>query len=231
MSEKRFSGWTVLLIVALVLAVSGVAVAGGAFVGFKFGRATASWSARARGWLPAPYFERRPDGSAPRYYFGMPHRYDRSLPEGPPHRFEMPGPGRMPYHFGMPPRFQQPPEEAVPEQPDRPQAAQPFLGVIFEPVTPALAEQRDLPVEQGALIVQVIEDSPAEQAGLRVDDVVVAVEGRRITADRTLADLILAYAPGDQVELEVRRGPRRLTLEVELAERPADLPTGRLRQH
>lgn len=230
MSEKRFSGWTVLLIVALVLAVSGVAVAGGALVGFKLGRATASWAPQATARFHSPFFDRRHGGSAPHHYFGMPHHFDRSLPESMPHHFDMPDPGRMPHQYGMPPLFQLPPDEVVPEQPDRPQLAQPYLGVFFEPISPAMAEQRDLPVDQGALIVQVIEGSPAEQAGLRVDDVVVAVDDRRITADRTLADLILNYAPGDEVELQVRRGPRNLSIPVELGVRPTSGPTGRF-QH
>lgn len=100
---------------------------------------------------------------------------------------------------------------------------QPYLGVVFQPVTAELAEQHDLPVEQGAWIIEVIEGSPAEQADLRVGDVVVAVDGSRVAGDRTLSAIILQFEPGDQIELEVRRGQRSIALQVELGRRPADI--------
>lgn len=181
MSEKRFSGWAVLLLVIMILGVAGVAVAGGLFFGFKLGRATAQSAlfAHAFGFRQTAPFHRQ-----------LPDLDDR------PH---MPGDVLPPLE----------------------RAGQPYLGVVFQPVTAELAEQHDLPVEQGAWIVEVIEGSPAAAAGLRVGDVVVAVDGRRVTGEQTLAALILQFEPGDQVELSVRRGQRTVDVQVELGRRPA----------
>jgi S1-C subfamily serine protease len=55
----------------------------------------------------------------------------------------------------------------------------------------------------GARIVEVMPDSPAEQAGLQPGDVIVAVDGTELDAEHSLSDLIATYKPGDQVTLEV----------------------------
>lgn len=183
MSDKRFSGWAVLGIMVAVLAVAGVAVAGGVFVGFNIGRATAD-----RALLPRVF------GRG----FVMPFQ-----------RFD-----EMPYY-----RFQQPQPRPFADPPQT--TAQPYLGVAFQMLTAELAEQHDLPVDEGAWIVQVIDGSPADQAELRVGDVILAVDGREVTASRTLAKIIAQFEPGDEVELELRRGPRALSVDVELGRRPA----------
>lgn len=75
----------------------------------------------------------------------------------------------------------------------------------------------------GALIIAVSEASPAEAAGLNMGDVILGVEGERMTRASDLADRIDEYAPGDQVTLEVLR--RTGTLEdvvVTLGEHPDD---------
>ncbi len=184
MSEKRFSGWAMLVIVLAVLAVSGVAVAGGVFVGFQLGRAS-----EPRTLLPRIIGPR----------FGTPyHFFEQPLP----HYFEQP----------MPHQFEAPPQQTV----DRA-----YLGVAFQTLTPELAEQHHLSVEAGAWITAVIDGSPAQQAELQVGDVIVTVEGRQVTGSRTLADIIGQFEPGDEVKLEIQRGPRSLETEVELGQRPA----------
>ncbi len=71
----------------------------------------------------------------------------------------------------------------------------------------------------GPVIDEVVAGTAARKSGLRLRDVIVSVDGR---STRTLPDLVRVlsdYAPGDAVSVEVRRGSRRLTLEVELSER------------
>lgn len=72
----------------------------------------------------------------------------------------------------------------------------------------------------GARVEQVVPDTPAEEAGLQKGDVILAVDGRRITPERSLADLIARYRPGDEVTLTVRRGNETLELQVRLGEHP-----------
>jgi membrane-associated protease RseP (regulator of RpoE activity) len=73
----------------------------------------------------------------------------------------------------------------------------------------------------GAFVVEVLPDSPAEQGGLQVGDVIVAVDGQQLDSGDELADLIAEYEPGDRVTLEVERpggGSRRVR--VQLVEHP-----------
>ncbi len=111
-----------------------------------------------------------------------------------------------------------------------------FLGVTSQPLYPQLAERLGLPVRTGALIVRVEDGSPADKAGLETGkdeitfqgqreipedgDVIVAVNGRRLTRQRDLADLVSSHSAGDEVSLEVVREGKRRKVSVELGRRP-----------
>lgn len=95
------------------------------------------------------------------------------------------------------------------------------LGVNFVTLDESVAEERNLTQTEGALITEVTEDSPAAQAGLQVDDIVTAVDGDVVDAERTLRDRLLAYEPDDTVTLSVLRDGE--TTEVEATLDQADL--------
>ena len=89
------------------------------------------------------------------------------------------------------------------DQPMRPWRYQPQP----EPPAPGLPE---LPVPEvitvsGALIVEVVPESPAERAGLQVGDIIVQVDDVRLAADVELADVIARYEPGERIVLLVIR--------------------------
>jgi S1-C subfamily serine protease len=73
--------------------------------------------------------------------------------------------------------------------------------------------------QAGALINGVIPDSPADQAGLRVGDLVTGYDGQHIASFADLAAAVRASQPGDRVPLTVQRGDQQITVEVVLAER------------
>lgn len=96
-------------------------------------------------------------------------------------------------------------------------AAQPTqLGVQFAIITPELAAERGLDVEQGALIEQVYDDTPAADAGLQVGDVITAVDGDAVDQRRTLRERLLAYDEGEVVTLTVLRDGEELSIDVTL---------------
>jgi S1-C subfamily serine protease len=104
----------------------------------------------------------------------------------------------------------------------------PWIGVRYMPINPALAAEQDLPVEYGALLATsvggsdpIVEGSPAERAGLRAGDVIVAVDGEQITEERDLSTLLLGYSPGDTITLRVLRQSSTTDIEVTLGELPA----------
>jgi S1-C subfamily serine protease len=102
----------------------------------------------------------------------------------------------------------------------------PWIGVYYTAVTPALAEEEDLPVDYGALIgttdgsEAVFPGSPAEQAGLQAGDIIIAINGTEVTADSDLSMLILPYSAGDTITLSVLRDSSTQEVEVTLGELP-----------
>jgi len=72
----------------------------------------------------------------------------------------------------------------------------------------------------GVLVIEVMEGTPAEKAGLKTGDLVVAFEERPVTETRVLQRLIAASAPGKDVRLTVLRAEGRRRLDVRLALMP-----------
>ena len=95
----------------------------------------------------------------------------------------------------------------------------PRIGVQIADVTPALAAERDLSVDEGVLILAVVEGGPAERAGIRVDDVIVDIDGTPVTSTAELVGRFLTdYRLGDKVAVTVDRAGQRLTFEMVLDE-------------
>lgn len=94
-----------------------------------------------------------------------------------------------------------------------------YLGVLLLDLTPDLRRHFGAPEESGVMISQIAEDSPAETAGLRVADVVTALDGDAVANSRALARHIAAHDKGDSVTLEIWRDGKRLEEQVEIGER------------
>lgn len=92
------------------------------------------------------------------------------------------------------------------------------LGVTFVTLTEESAAENAVEFMEGALIQAVDADSPAEQAGVQVGDIVTAVNGEPVDQERTLRDRIYAYEPGDVVTLTITREGESLEIEVTLGE-------------
>ena len=75
---------------------------------------------------------------------------------------------------------------------------------------------------QGAIITEVESDSPADVAGIKVDDVVLSVNGEPITGQAGLVAAIRDRSPGDTVEIEILRGGERVTVKATLVARPKE---------
>ena len=113
-----------------------------------------------------------------------------------------------------------------------------YLGVTTVAVTSRLAEDLNLPAEHGALIQDVVDGGPADEAGLRAGrtqtgegltaggDLIVKVDGREIRAPQDIATAIDDNEPGDEIEVEYYRGDDRRTVTVELGERPDSFESG-----
>ena len=110
-----------------------------------------------------------------------------------------------------------------------------YLGVQAADVSEAVARELDLPVEEGALIQEVVEGGPADRAGLRAGgrptsgglsaggDVIVAIDGEKIESSTDLVAAIEGLDPGQEVEIELYRGDEKQTETVKLGERPDEV--------
>ncbi|HYD76014.1 DegQ family serine endoprotease [Ramlibacter sp.] len=91
------------------------------------------------------------------------------------------------------------------------------LGVVVQEVNQALADSFKLPRPEGALVARVDPGSPADKAGLKVGDVIHAVDGKAVVASGDLPAQLAARRPGEQVQLEVWRKGQSVDLAATLA--------------
>ncbi len=96
-----------------------------------------------------------------------------------------------------------------------------YLGVEYQPITPAIAAQLGSQQRSGALIRSVMRNSAADKAGLRPGDVIIEIDGIPIKEESALAGALRKHKPGETIPMLVVRGNSQLTIEVTLGERPS----------
>lgn len=95
-----------------------------------------------------------------------------------------------------------------------------WLGVAPEPLTPALAKQLQLNELKGFVVHEVVPNSPAQQAGIRVRDVIVNWNGQPIDAPAMLSPIVAATKIGSTAKATVIRDGKPIELNIEVQERP-----------
>ena len=101
---------------------------------------------------------------------------------------------------------------------DKGYVARGWLGVSIQEVTRDLAEALGMEIPKGALISQVIEDSPAEKAGLLERDVIIEFDGANIFYQGDLPQTVGTVKPGSKVEAIVLRDGKQKVIQVEVGE-------------
>jgi len=90
------------------------------------------------------------------------------------------------------------------------------LGVYIQDLTPDLAKAFAMKQSSGAVISQIVSDSPAERAGLRAGDVIIRVDERRVSSSSDLRNLIGLLRVGQKINVSVVRSGKILDLIVEV---------------
>jgi len=93
-------------------------------------------------------------------------------------------------------------------------------GLEVQGITPDLAAGLKLPVDEGVIVSDVLPGSPAESAGLKVQDLVTSIDGRPVNNLPVLATRLFMRNGGDKIKLEVLRGPQKLSFELPVVEPP-----------
>jgi serine protease Do len=97
-----------------------------------------------------------------------------------------------------------------------------YLGLYLQPLTRELAREFKLPDLSGALVAEVLPDSPAAEAGLKEGDVILEFNGRKVQDDRQLRLMAAQTPPGTEVTLKVLRDDKERTLKAKLGEFPEE---------
>jgi S1-C subfamily serine protease len=116
-------------------------------------------------------------------------------------------------------------QQAVDGQP----LTRPWLGVYYQPITPALKSAEKLPIDYGVVVrapqgstdPAVIAGSPAAKAGILDGDIITAINEQQIDAIHTLDEILTHYSPGDELTITVLRSGETKELTLKLGTRPA----------
>ena len=96
-----------------------------------------------------------------------------------------------------------------------------WIGVEAQEVTPELAESFSLPSASGALIAGVLRSGPADKAGVKPGDILIAIEGRPVKDISSMLNLVAALTPGKTATMRLRRNQKDIDLQFEVGKRPA----------
>jgi serine protease Do len=92
----------------------------------------------------------------------------------------------------------------------------PFLGVMAQDVTAVDVEVFDLPAARGAKVVQIVDGSPAAQAGLDLGDVIIGLDNREVNTASDLQADLAELEPGSTVQIHIIRAGKEIVIPVEL---------------
>jgi serine protease Do len=109
-------------------------------------------------------------------------------------------------------------KEIVPQLKERGTVTRGWLGVMIQGVTKELAQSFGLDRAKGALVSTVVEDGPAEDAGIERGDIIVEFDGVTVDKMNQLPRIVAEHSPGEKVDVVVLRKGKEKTLSVTLGE-------------
>lgn len=95
-----------------------------------------------------------------------------------------------------------------------------WIGIEAQDITPELAESFKLAHTQGSLIAGVLKNSPAEASGLKSGDILLEINGSKVTDSASMLNLISALKPNHEAVLTIGRGERTIKVKVLIGKRP-----------
>jgi serine protease Do len=97
---------------------------------------------------------------------------------------------------------------------------QPAIGALVQTITPELASALHLSRDFGVIVSDVVPGGPADTAGLKIQDIVLSVDGNAVAVLPLFAQTLYMHKTGERAKIEILRGSDHLQLEVPLVERP-----------
>ena len=93
------------------------------------------------------------------------------------------------------------------------------LGISMGDITDQLAKEKNLKTMEGAFVGEVIENSAAEKAGIKKEDIIIQINGVDVKSAAQLQEQVGRYSPGDKITVTVLRDNKKITLNAELKNR------------
>jgi serine protease Do len=109
-------------------------------------------------------------------------------------------------------------KELLPQLKDKGKVVRGYLGTTVQKITPEIADSLALKEQRGALVADVMKSSPAERAGIKTGDVIVAFNNKEIKESSDLPALVARVAPGTTVPLKVIRDGKEISLPIGVGE-------------
>lgn len=103
-----------------------------------------------------------------------------------------------------------------------------YMGISYQPLTPAIASQLGVTLKQGAVLTTVQDGTPAANAGLKAGDIIVSADGKQLTGESALGEILNGHKPGDKITLQVVTPQSQggdgqpHNVDITLGERPAN---------
>lgn len=91
-----------------------------------------------------------------------------------------------------------------------------YIGLSMQTVTPRVEKRNNLSVDYGAYVAGLLDDSPAEGAGIKKGDVIISIGGERVISADAAIIAVRSHKIGETVPVEIMRGEDRLTINVTL---------------
>jgi serine protease Do len=113
-------------------------------------------------------------------------------------------------------------QNLLPQLKSKGKIARGWLGVVIQKITPEIAKSFNLKETEGALVSDVMEQGPAEKAGIKRGDVIASFNGKKIKDNETLPRLVAATEIGKKVKVEIIRDGKPLGIEVVVGELPEE---------
>ncbi len=117
-------------------------------------------------------------------------------------------------------------KELIPQLREKGRVTRGWIGVMIQKVTPDIAESLGLPGARGALVADVVKGGPAEEAGIKVGDVIIKFDGHEVKESTELPTLVAREKIGAKVPVVVLRDGKEETIEITIAEMKDDVEEG-----
>ncbi|MDD5225480.1 MAG: Do family serine endopeptidase [bacterium] len=109
-------------------------------------------------------------------------------------------------------------KDFLPQLKEKGKVTRGYLGVLIQTLTPDLADSMDLKVREGALVSQVVSGGPADKAGVKVGDVLVEFDGKKITSHHDLPAIVAITPIGKKAKVVIIRDKKEKEIFIEVGE-------------